>query len=76
MLKPLGQVASAYARSHGGTGPCLPITKAFTELHGGTLKVASIVDEGTIVTIVTIVFPSERVTLPEAKTTASAGIAA
>jgi signal transduction histidine kinase len=73
VLKPFGQVASAYARSHGGTGPCLPITKSFAELHGGTLKVASIVDEGTIVTIV---FPSERVTLPEAKTTASAGIAA
>ena len=70
VLKPFGQVASAYARSHGGTGLGLPITKSFAELQGGTLKVASIVDEGTIVTIV---FPPDRVILPGMQTGAETG---
>jgi signal transduction histidine kinase len=58
VLKPFGQVAGAYARAQGGTGLGLPITKSFAELHGGTLNIASILDEGTIATIV---FPPERV---------------
>lgn len=57
ILKPFGQVAGAYARAEGGTGLGLPITKSFAELHGGTLNIASILDEGTIVTIV---FPPDR----------------
>ena len=76
VLKPFGQAASAYARSEGGTGLGLPITKSFAELHGGTLKIASVVGEGTIVTIV---FPPERVLLPgpaAAEGVAAEGVAA
>lgn len=58
VFKPFGQVANTYARTHGGTGLGLPISKAFAELHGGTLKIASVPDEGTKVMIV---FPPERV---------------
>lgn len=58
VLKPFGQVAGTYARSHGGTGLGLPISKSFAELHGGTLKIASVLGEGTKVMIV---FPPERV---------------
>jgi signal transduction histidine kinase len=72
VLKPFGQVAGAYARAQGGTGLGLPITKSFAELHGGTLNVASIVGEGTIVTTI---FPPERVTRIDAETR-SGGMAA
>ena len=60
VLKPFGQVAGTYARTHGGTGLGLPISKSFAELHGGTLNVASIPGEGTIVTIV---FPADRISI-------------
>lgn len=36
----------------------LPITKSFADLHGGSLNIASILGAGTVVTIV---FPPERV---------------
>lgn len=58
VLKPFGQVASTYARSHGGTGLGLPISKSFVERHGGTLKIASVAGEGTKVMIL---FPPDRV---------------
>ena len=58
VFKPFGQVAGTYARSHGGTGLGLPISKSFAELHGGTLKIASVPGEGTKVMIL---FPPERV---------------
>lgn len=58
VLKPFGQVAGTYARTHGGTGLGLPISTAFAEMHGGTLKIASVPNEGTKVMIS---FPPDRV---------------
>jgi len=45
------------ARQHEGTGLGLPLSKALMELHGGTLKIDSVVDVGTRVTVT---FPPER----------------
>ena len=58
VLKPFGQAAGTYARAHGGTGLGLPISKSFAELHGGTLKIASVLEEGTKVMVI---FPATRV---------------
>ena len=44
-------------QSHEGTGLGLPLAKMFTELHGGTLHLASVVGEGTTVTLT---FPARR----------------
>ncbi|MEQ8322101.1 MAG: ATP-binding protein [Rhodospirillales bacterium] len=56
-LEPFGQVRRRTDLTHGGTGLGLPLSKKFTELHGGTLRIESEPDEGTTV-IVT--FPPER----------------
>lgn len=58
VLKPFGQAAGTYARTHGGTGLGLPISKSLAELHGGSLKIASVHGEGTKVMML---FPAERV---------------
>jgi signal transduction histidine kinase len=49
VLSPFGQVASAFHRSHAGTGLGLPITKAQIEQHGGALTIESRLGEGTTV---------------------------
>lgn len=46
-----GQVDSQLSRRHEGTGLGLPLTKALVELHGGTLALASIKNEETVVTV-------------------------
>jgi signal transduction histidine kinase len=51
VLSPFGQVESAFARRHHGTGLGLPLAKSLTELHGGTLGVESVLNEGTVVTV-------------------------
>lgn len=48
-LKPFHQVDSRLARRYEGTGLGLPLTKAFVDLHGGTLGIESSPGEGTIV---------------------------
>jgi len=58
VLTPFGQVESAYSGAYEGTGLGLPITKAFVELHGGSLGLESIIGVGTTVTLT---FPEERV---------------
>jgi two-component system, cell cycle sensor histidine kinase PleC len=58
VLKPFGQAAGTYARNHGGTGLGLPISKSFAEMHGGTLKIASIQGKGTKVMMI---LPAARV---------------
>ncbi|HZD24772.1 MAG TPA: PAS domain S-box protein, partial [Alphaproteobacteria bacterium] len=63
VLQPFGQGEDSYARSRGGTGLGLPLAKSFTELHGGTLKLAS---EPGVGTTVTITLPSTRVIGPDA----------
>ena len=52
------QVDSSWSRKYEGTGLGLPITKALTELHGGTLAIKSTLGSGTTVTVM---FPAHRV---------------
>ena len=58
VMAPFGQVDSGLGRKYEGTGLGLPLARAFTELHGGTLELDSVPDEGTTVTVV---LPKERV---------------
>jgi signal transduction histidine kinase len=51
VLAPFGQVESAFSRRHHGTGLGLPLAKSLAELHGGTLAVHSVLNEGTVVTV-------------------------
>ena len=60
-LEPFGQIESSLSRRFGGTGLGLPIAKALTELHGGTLNIAAAPGSGTVVTLH---FPEERVIRP------------
>lgn len=55
-LEPFGQVSKP-SDSRGGTGLGLPLAKAMTELHGGSLSLESEAGRGTIVTVE---FPEER----------------
>jgi signal transduction histidine kinase len=51
VLRPFEQVETSYARKHSGSGLGLPYAKRLAELHGGELKLESVVDEGTTVTV-------------------------
>ena len=51
VMIPFWQVEGEQARRFQGTGLGLPLTKALVEAHGGTLSIASVVGEGTTVTI-------------------------
>ncbi|MFT5489517.1 MAG: two-component system cell cycle sensor histidine kinase PleC [Paracoccaceae bacterium] len=57
VLSPFGQVDTAHARDHQGTGLGLPLVKAFIEMHDGRIELKSEVDEGTTVSLF---FPPER----------------
>ncbi len=57
-LTPFRQVDNRLARKFDGTGLGLPIAKALTELHGGTLALESTPGKGTEVTVN---LPAERV---------------
>ena len=57
VLTPFGQVDSALAREHEGTGLGVPLVKAMIELHGGTLSFDSKPGVGSVVTLR---FPPER----------------
>jgi hypothetical protein len=50
-LEPFGQVQSAMARDHGGTGLGSPVVRHLVELHGGNLKGDSHKGQGTTVTV-------------------------
>ncbi|MEQ8585002.1 MAG: ATP-binding protein [Thalassobaculaceae bacterium] len=54
VLEPFEQVRSHRSREQGGTGLGLAISRSIVELHGGTLRMESVVGEGT----------TARVTLP------------
>lgn len=59
-LSPYGRVGSAYTRTQAtGIGLGLPLAKALTELHGGTLTLESTQGAGTTVTVR---FPAARFT--------------
>lgn len=51
VMEPFGQAEGPMARSHGGTGLGLPITKSLAEIHGGTLILESEPGVGTTVTV-------------------------
>jgi signal transduction histidine kinase len=58
VLAPFGQVDSGLGRKYEGTGLGLPLSRGFTELHGGRLILDSAPGEGTTVTVT---LPKERV---------------
>ena len=62
-LEPFGQINTALARDHGGTGLGLPLARALVRLHGGTLTIQSVPEWGTTVEVV---IPRERVLLADA----------
>ena len=50
-LTPFGQVDNQLTRRFEGTGLGLPLSNALVELHGGRLKIDSVLGEGTRVTV-------------------------
>lgn len=60
-LARFGQVDGQLNRRYEGSGLGLPLTKAFTELHGGSLDLQSELGIGTTVTVR---FPAERIIAP------------
>jgi signal transduction histidine kinase len=57
-LTPFGQIESAMARRHQGTGLGLPLARSLIELHGGQLEIRSKPNLGTTVALT---LPPERV---------------
>ena len=57
VMSPFGQVDSALAREHQGTGLGLPLVNALLELHGGVMNIASEIGKGTTITLH---FPASR----------------
>jgi signal transduction histidine kinase len=57
-LEPFQQIANGQSPDAGGTGLGLPIAKALTEAHGGSLAIESAPGQGTTVKVV---LPPERV---------------
>jgi two-component system cell cycle sensor histidine kinase PleC len=57
VLSPFGQIDSALAREHQGTGLGLPLVKALIELHGGRFAIDSEVGKGTTASLE---FPPDR----------------
>ncbi len=62
VMSEFGQVDSAFARDHDGTGLGLPLVKAMIELHGGTFEFESAPGVGTTATLI---FPAERLLDPD-----------
>jgi signal transduction histidine kinase len=58
VMAPFGQVDTGLNRKFEGTGLGLPLTKAFVEMHGGTLALESELGKGTTVTVT---LPAKRV---------------
>jgi two-component system cell cycle sensor histidine kinase PleC len=51
IFQPFEQVGSRYGRAGGGTGLGLTLVRSLTDLHGGTCRIDSEVDMGTLVTV-------------------------
>lgn len=66
-MEPFSQVNDPVeARGFQGTGLGLPLAKAMTELHGGSLQLESEVNAGTTVTVT---FPEDRIRIKKAQKT-------
>ena len=61
VLLPFNQVDSRLSRKYEGTGLGLPLIKRLMELHGGWLRIDSVLGSGTTVSLI---FPRERVITP------------
>lgn len=57
-MEPFRQIEGSHSRSAGGVGLGLPLVKALADLHGGTARLESTIDVGTLVTIT---LPPDRV---------------
>jgi signal transduction histidine kinase len=57
-LVPFGQIENVMSRTHSGTGLGLPLSKAMIELHDGSLRIESVPQAGTAVSLI---FPPDRV---------------
>ena len=51
IFQPFEQVGSSYGRANGGTGLGLTLVRSLTDLHGGTCRIDSEVDMGTLVSV-------------------------
>lgn len=49
--QPFEQVQSQYAKGKGGSGLGLAISRSLTRLHGGTMKIHSTENVGTIISV-------------------------
>jgi len=49
--RPFEQVENQFTKSKGGSGLGLAISRSLVELHGGELSIASVVNEGTTVSV-------------------------
>ncbi len=58
VLKPFGQVESAFYKSHDGTGLGLSLAKSLSELQGAELMIESEPGQGTTVSVL---FPAEKI---------------
>jgi signal transduction histidine kinase len=63
-LMPFGQISNMMSAKHTGTGLGLPLAKAMMELHGGSLTIASVPQQGTKVMLG---FPAARVSNARAR---------
>ncbi|MBI4966959.1 MAG: PAS domain S-box protein [Rhodospirillales bacterium] len=63
VLSPFTQLDNKLTRRYEGTGLGLPLAKAFVELHGGRLTIASTPGQGTTVSIT---FPADQLLAPQA----------
>jgi len=57
-IKTFRQIENSMSRKFNGTGLGLPLTKALIEMHGGTLTLESVVDQGTEISVE---LPSDRI---------------
>ena len=49
--RPFEQVQNQFTKGHKGSGLGLAISKSLTEMHGGILRIRSIKDQGTVVSL-------------------------
>jgi signal transduction histidine kinase len=51
VMQPFHQVDNSFSRRYEGTGLGLPLTQSLVELHGATMTIESVPDDGTTVTV-------------------------